>query len=214
MTRHFLLAALLRRRPRACQSTPAPEPAAAAACRHARARRAAAHRRRRIGDFGLDLTAGKPDVKAGRRLLRPRERHVVRHLPIPEDRSSYGIFTHARRAVPAAACARSSSRRPPRSRPPGSPEQKIGDYYASFMDTAAIEANGPRSRSRPSSIASPPRRRSKDIATLFGAPGFQSTFGVGLPPDLKNPERLYRGASARAASGCRIATTTSRTIRS
>jgi predicted metalloendopeptidase len=28
-----------------------------------------------------------------------------------------------------------------------------------------------------------------DITTFFGSPGFTSTFGVGIGPDLKNPER-------------------------
>src|SRR6185295_1005386 len=69
---------------------------------------------------------------------------------------------------------------------PGSPEQKIGDYYASFMDEAAIETNGltpvRAELDRIKAVSS-----KKEVASLFGAPGYQSTFGLGPSPDLKNP---------------------------
>jgi putative endopeptidase len=71
---------------------------------------------------------------------------------------------------------------------PQSPEQKIGDYYASFMDQAAIEANGlaPATADLQRIAAAVSR---KDIASLFGQSGFASLFDIDLPPDLKSPDR-------------------------
>jgi putative endopeptidase len=138
-----------------------------------------------IGDFGLDLAAGKPDVKAGDDFFAHANGKWYDTYDIPEDRSSFGIFTkldelaqqRVRDIIDQAAASHPA---------PGSPEQKIGDYYASFMDQAAIETNGltpvRAELDRIKAVAS-----KKDVATLFGAPGFQSTFGVGPSPDLKNP---------------------------
>jgi predicted metalloendopeptidase len=154
----------------------APAPAAAPAPPAAKAA---------IGDFGLDLTAGKAEVKAGDDFFAHANGKWFDTYSIPEDRSSYGIFTtldemsqqRVREIIEQAAASHPA---------PGSPEQKIGDYYASFMDQAAIEANGLAPvRADLGRITAAAAK--KDIATLFGAPGFQSTFEVGLSPDLKNP---------------------------
>ncbi len=138
-----------------------------------------------IGEFGLDLTAAKPAVKAGDDFFAHANGKWYDTFTIPEDRASYGIFTtldevsqqRVREIIEQAAAAKPAQ---------GAPEQKIGDYYASFMDEAAIEAGGlapiQAELDRIEAAAS-----KNDIAVLFGAPGFQSTFGVSLPPDLKNP---------------------------
>jgi putative endopeptidase len=138
-----------------------------------------------IGDFGLDLTAAKPEVKAGDDFFAHANGKWYDTFVIPEDRASYGIFTtldevsqqRVREIIEQAAASQPAA---------GSPEQKIGDFYASFMDEAAIEAAGlaPLQADLDRIKAAATK---KDIAVLFGAPGFQSTFGVSLPPDLKNP---------------------------
>jgi len=168
----------------ACTSTapkeaPAPAPAPAPVAPPAPAPKP------QIGDFGLDLAAGKPEVKAGDDFFARASGKWYDTYDIPEDRSSFGIFTkldelaqqRVRDIIDQAAASHPA---------PGSPEQKIGDYYASFMDEAAIETNGlapvNAELARIKAVAS-----KKDVATLFGAPGFQSTFGVGPSPDLKNP---------------------------
>ncbi len=138
-----------------------------------------------IGDFGLDLTAGKTAVKAGDDFFAHANGTWYDTYTIPEDRASFGIFTRldeqsqerVRQIIEQAAASNPA---------PGTPEQKVGDYYASFMDEAAIEANGlkPLREELDRIIAAKSR---KDIATLFGSPGYQSTIGVGLGPDLQNP---------------------------
>ena len=138
-----------------------------------------------IGAFGLDLTTGKPDVKAGDDFFAYASGKWYEDYVIPEDRSSFGAFTEldetsqqrVREIIEHAAASQPA---------PGSPEQKIGDYYASFMDGPGIEAHGltplRADLERISTAVS-----KKEIAALFGAPGFESTFEIGLSPDLKNP---------------------------
>ncbi|HEU4628026.1 MAG TPA: M13 family metallopeptidase [Steroidobacteraceae bacterium] len=139
-----------------------------------------------IGTFGLDLTAAKPSVKAGDDFFEHANGTWYDTYSIPDDRASFGIFTRldeqsqtrVREIIEQAAASHPA---------PGTPEQKIGDYYASFMDEAAIEANGLTPvRAELDRIAA--AKSKKDIATLFGSPGFQSTFEIGLGPDLKNPD--------------------------
>jgi putative endopeptidase len=139
-----------------------------------------------IGDFGLDMSAAKPEVKAGDDFFAHANGKWYDTFVIPEDRASYGIFTtldelsqqRVREIIEQAAAGRPAQ---------GSPEQKIGDYYASYMDEAAIEAGGlaPIQGELDRIKAA---KSKKDIAVLFGAPGFQSTFGAGISPDLKNPD--------------------------
>jgi len=165
----------------ACSSTPVQQPAAPPAPVAAPAPPPPAA----IGDFGLDLTAANPDVKAGDDFFAHANGKWYETFAIPEDRASYGIFTtldeisqqRVREIIEQAAATNPAE---------GTPEQKIGDFYASFMDEAAIEANGlapiKGDLDRIAAAAS-----KKEVAALFGAPGFQSTFDVSLPPDLKNP---------------------------
>jgi putative endopeptidase len=197
MTRHFLLAALAATALVACQSAPAPEPDAAAPPA-APPPAAAPAPKAAIGDFGLDLAAGKPDVKAGDDFFAHVNGAWYDTFQIPEDRSSYGIFTtldeeaqeQVRKIIEEAAASQPAA---------GSPEQKIGDYYASFMDTAAIETHDLAPiQAELDRIAAAKNR--KDVATLFGSHGFASTFGVGLPPDLKNPN-VYSVALSQGGLG-------------
>src|SRR5262245_13064420 len=176
----------------ACTSTaaqhsapvPSPPPAPAAAP-------AAPPPKAEIGQFGLDLAAAKPAVKAGDDFFEHANGTWYDTYSIPDDRSSFGIFTRldeqsqnrVRDIIEQAAASKPAA---------GSPEQKIGDYYASFMDEAAIEANGLKPvRAELDRIAAAKSKR--DIATLFGAPGYQSTFEIGLGPDLKNPDMYTVG---------------------
>jgi predicted metalloendopeptidase len=151
-----------------------------------------------IGEFGLDLTAGNPAVKAGDDFFFHSNGKWYDTFSIPDDRSSYGVFTkldelsqdRVREIIEQAAGSHPAA---------GTPEQKVGDYYASFMDEAGIEAAGLTPlRGELDQIMKAASR--KDIATLFGLPGFQSTFNVGLGPDLKNPD-VYTVAVTQAGLG-------------
>jgi putative endopeptidase len=140
-----------------------------------------------IGDFGLDLSAGQAQVKPGDDFDSFASGNWYQHFEIPADRASFGVFNQldelsknrVRQIIETAAASKPAA---------GSPAQKIGDYYAAFMDEAAIETNGlgpaQDDLKRISSAAS-----RKDIATLFGTAGFASLFDLDLPPDLKNPDQ-------------------------
>jgi putative endopeptidase len=140
-----------------------------------------------IGDFGLDLTTLKRDVKPGDDFFDYANGKWLDTFEIPADRSSFGAFNRledlaeqrVREIIEQAAAGHAV---------PQSPEQKIGDYYASFMDQAAIEANGlaPATADLQRIAAAVSR---KDIASLFGQSGFASLFDIDLPPDLKSPDR-------------------------
>ena len=168
------------------QQAPAPAPAAAPATPPAPPPPQA-----EIGAFGLDLTAGKPAIKPGDDFFEHANGTWYDTYAIPDDRSSVGIFTRldeqsqnrVRDIIEQAAASQPA---------PGSPEQKIGDYYASFMDEITIETNALKPvQPELNRIAAASSK--KDIATLFGAPGYQSTFEIGLGPDLKNPDIYTAG---------------------
>jgi len=140
-----------------------------------------------IGAFGLDLTTLEPDVRPGDDFFAYANGKWLDSFEIPSDRSSFGAFNRledlseqrVREIIEQAAGAHA---------PAGSAEQKIGDYYASFMDQAAIEAKGlaPVSADLQLIAAASSHRQ---IAKLSGQPGFASLFDIDLPPDLKNPDR-------------------------
>src|SRR5580658_6992492 len=94
-----------------------------------------------IGPFGLDLSARKLSVKPGDDFYTYANGTWVDSFVIPPDRSSYGSFTkltelseqRVRDLIEAASKTLAA---------PGSNAQKVGDFYASFMDQAAIDAQG------------------------------------------------------------------------
>jgi putative endopeptidase len=148
---------------------------------------AVAPRKAELGAFGLDLSAGNPEVRPGDDFFAYASGRWYDTFEIPPDRSSYGPFhrlndlseQRVKTLIERAAATQSE---------PGTPEQKIGDFFASFMDQAGIEAKGlePLEGELERIRAA---RTKKDIATLFGSPGFMSTFGVGISPDMKDPGR-------------------------
>lgn len=172
--------------PAAAATEPAlPAAATPAASTPAQAPAAGAHAS--IGDFGLDLSAGLPQVPPGDDFFAFANGHWYESFQIPPDRASYAAFTQldevskqrVRSLIEESAAG---------SPAPGTPAQKIGDYYASFMDEAGIEARGlAPAREDLQRIARAATR--EDIATLCGLPGFTSLFDVDLPPDFRSPDR-------------------------
>jgi len=173
----------------------ASDPAAAAVSDASRAPPAA---KAAIGDFGLDLTAADHDVKPGDDFFTYANGAWYEKFTIPPDHASFGPFDRldelskerVRAIIEQAAASHA---------PDGTPEQQIGDYYAAYMDQAAIEAKGlAPARDDLERIAA--ARTHADIARLFGEPGFASLFDVELPADFKNPDR-YSVFISQAALG-------------
>jgi putative endopeptidase len=168
-------------------AAPAGSPAAPAASPGTVAAAAVAPLRPAIGAFGLDLSAGDPHVRPGDDFFSYANGVWYESFTIPADHASFGPFDRLDelskqrvRTIIERAAAKHAA--------PGTPEQQIGDYYAAYMDEAAIEANGLKpAQADLGRIAAAGTRA--DIAKLFGEPGFASLFDVQLPPDFKNPDR-------------------------
>jgi putative endopeptidase len=140
-----------------------------------------------MGAFGLDLNARKLNVKPGDDFYTYANGTWVDSFTIPPDRSSYGSFTKLAELSEQRVCEiiESVSKAPAAS---GSNAQEVGDFYASFMDQAAIDAKGLAPIQ--SALAEIAAARSRtDVARLFGSPGYISVFAVGIGPDLKDPSR-------------------------
>ena len=90
---------------------------------------------------GLDLDGDRPFGPPWRRLLQIRQRRLAARTEIPADCSTWGptenmseVAAERTRALLEAAGTASPA--------PGTVEQQAADYYASYMDEAAIEAKG------------------------------------------------------------------------
>jgi len=96
---------------------------------------AAAAARPQIGAFGFDLAGMERTIAPGDNFYRYANGNWDRTTEIPADRSNYGMFTvlddlsrQRTRAILDEAMA--------------TPGSRIGDFYASFMDEAAVDAAG------------------------------------------------------------------------
>jgi putative endopeptidase len=90
---------------------------------------------------GIDLAAIDRSVVPGDNFFTYANGTWLKTTEIPSDRSSYGIgpmLTELTNQRTAALIKQAASRRAPA----GSESRKIGDYYSSYMDEAAIEAKG------------------------------------------------------------------------
>jgi endothelin-converting enzyme/putative endopeptidase len=74
------------------------------------------------------------------------------------------------------------------SNPSGHLGQQIGDYYASFMDTGAIEAAG-TAPLKPYLGEINGAKTKAQLLSLFIKPGFASPVDVGIDADFKNPDK-------------------------
>jgi putative endopeptidase len=141
------------------------------------------------GDFGVDTAGMDRSVTPGNDWGRFANGTYEDHLVIPADKATYGMFnvlrdlsqSRTRGIVEAAAAADA---------PAGSETRKIGDYYASFMDAAAIEAKGLTPLApRLAAIAALPDRAA--LAAMFGdldREDEEMPVTVRLRQDLKNPD--------------------------
>ncbi len=127
-----------RSKPRAVMS-PAPEGPTASAAAPAPAPVApAAAPRPAIGEWGFDLAGMDRSVAPGANFYRYANGAWLASTVIPDDRSSVSVFSvltdqsdeRSRQIIESASGA------------PGSDGQRIGDYYRTFMDEDAIEAQG------------------------------------------------------------------------
>src|SRR5207248_3595498 len=72
--------------------------------------------------------------------------------------------------------------------------QQVGDFYASFIDTAAIEAAGTAPLQPYLAEINAAKTRAQ-LLSLFVKTGFASPVDLGADPDFKNPDKYSAFAS-------------------
>jgi len=136
MRRSFVLTTLLAASAlSACATQPSAPVETAATTPTTTAPEAAPAPRPEIGDFGFDVAGMDRAVKPGDNFYKYANGNWEKITPIPADKSNYGMFTalddlsrtRTRELLDAAK---------------GDPNSKVGVAYATFLDSAAIEAKG------------------------------------------------------------------------
>jgi len=150
----------------------------------------AASRRPQLGTWGFDTAGMDRSVKPGDNFFEFANGNWARTTQIPADRSSWGGFgvlvdlSDQRTRTIIEESARSNGA-------PGSNARKVGDFYASFMDEAAIEAKG-TAPLKPVLDRVAAIRNAQDLARAFGELGqygVQAPVGGQVEQDLKNNSR-------------------------
>ena len=143
-----------------------------------------------LGTWGFDVAGMDRSVKPGDSFFDFANGNWARTTEIPADRSSWGGFgvlvdlSDQRTKAIIEEATRSNGA-------PGSNARKVGDFYASFMDEAAIEAKG-TAPLKPFMDKIAAVRAPTDLARLFGEFG---QYGVAAPvggqveQDLKDNSR-------------------------
>jgi len=141
------------------------------------------------GAFGVDTKGMDLSVKPGDDFGQFVNGIYLKNLVIPADRASFGMFDQLRdlsqertRGIVEAAAKAKGARK-------GSEEQKVGDFYASFLDEAGIEAKG-LAPLKPQLDAISAIADRAQLAKALGEAsrlGVNTPVGVGPEQDLKDP---------------------------
>ena len=142
------------------------------------------------GTFGIDTQGMDLSVAPGDDFNSYVNGTYVKNLVIPQDKSNFGMFLKLRdlsqertRGIVEAAAALKDTK-------PGSEDQKVGDFYASFLDEATIEAKG-------LAPLAPYLKAITDLSDRAGLSremgrltrlGVDLPVGIGPEQDLKNPD--------------------------
>jgi len=140
-----------------------------------------------IGAFGLDLSGRDLAVKPGDDFERYANGHWDDTAQIPADRASWGSFVELRER--SLQQVREILEGLPKDSAAGSNEQKLGDFYRAYLDTAAIERAGlAPARAGLDAIAA--AKTHEDLARLMGRTDLRLTAPVafGITPDAKDPD--------------------------
>ncbi|HVU31544.1 MAG TPA: M13 family metallopeptidase [Sphingomicrobium sp.] len=149
------------------------------------------------GDWGYDSSAMDKSVKPGDDFWEYVNGSWDKNTPIAADRASAGPFVSlsdkaekdVREIVEQLA-----------SNPDGDHlSQQIGDYYSSFVDTAAIEAAG-TAPLKPYVAKINAAKTRPELLSLFVKPGFASPVDVGIAPNFKEPD-VYAVFAGQATLG-------------
>ena len=146
-----------------------------------------------FGTWGYDNSAMDKGVKPGDDFFAFVNGSWLARTPIAADRTFAGIDSVLNDRIDAdvRAIVDDVAKNPAQS---GSAGQKVGDFYASWMDEATIEKLG-AAPLQPYLQRIAAAKSRADLVDLYGQPGFDSPIGVDIYPDLKDPTKytLYVG---------------------
>jgi len=149
---------------------------------------------------GLDKAGMDGGVRPQDSLFRAMNGTWLKNTPIPGDKADYGTFTmlddlsnERVKAIIEGLAAKPQA--------PGSINAKIGDFYSSYMDTAAIDAAGMRPLWPYMAQIDAVKTRA-DLVRLLGqwAPFVDLPMGLGVGPDAKDPT-IYSASSSQGGLG-------------
>jgi putative endopeptidase len=144
--------------------------------------------RPQIGDFGFDMAGRDTAVKPGADFYDYANGAWEKSTEIPADRSSYGMFN----ALQDLSLERTREILDEAAKRPG---DKVGDFYASFMDEAAAESKG-IAPVKPWLAAVSGAKDKTALAVQMGKlqrQGVGSLFGMGVGQDDKAPDQYIVG---------------------
>ena len=143
-----------------------------------------------LGDWGVDLSSRDPAVDPGDDFFRYANGRWLASFEIPADESRYGVFDRlrdrsderVRQIIDDLLSSEPSA---------GSLEQKIADYYSSYMDVDRLNELGVEPlRGQLAAVETIGSR--EDLIEAFGRAsreGTGSPFGFGIGPDRVDPDR-------------------------
>ncbi len=163
----------------ACASDPAPQQPQA---RQESAKPAA------IGAWGYDLTSRDTQVRPGDDFYQYAIGGWLDRNTIPPDRSTWGAFVEL--ASQAEVQVRAIIEALPTPQPANSPQQKVVDYYRSYLDVEAIERRG-LEPAMPILQAIASAKTHAQIVEIMGRPDVpvKTPIGFAISLDQKNPDR-------------------------
>src|SRR6476646_6489261 len=146
-----------------------------------------------FGSWGYDATAMDNGVKPGDDFFAYVNGAWDKRTQIAADRTFAGIDSVLNDQIEKAvrAIVEDQAKDPTAN---GRLGQQIGDLYASWMDTDAVENLGTEPL-KPYLKRIAAAKTRADLVDLFVEPGFDAPVGIGIYPDLKNPTRyaVYAG---------------------
>ena len=140
------------------------------------------------GAFGLDLSEHDTTVKPGNDFFQYADGHWLQTNSIPADRARWGVFDELDER------ARENLRKMveaiPADAPRGSAQQKIRDFYRSYVDTAAIERAG-LSQAQPALQTIDSAHTYEELSRIIGSRDLdvKAPISVYISTDPKDPDR-------------------------
>ncbi|HXA38904.1 MAG TPA: M13 family metallopeptidase [Phenylobacterium sp.] len=139
----------------------------------------------KFGSWGYDASSMDASVKPGDDFFKYVNGGWDKRTQIAPDRTSAGVDVvltdDAERDV--RKIVEDLAKDPTKAGPGG---QRVGDFYAAWMDEKGIEARG-TAPLKPYLARIAAAKTKADVAKLFAEPGFESPVNVGINPDLDNP---------------------------